>query len=990
MATFLRHPESTVRHDKNHVGWMWGFLHFFDFHHHLHVRKMLTDKKHTDGRHSQGTKDTNLKQNVPLSGEEHELLLSEADISMDDKVNAKIKNSASSRIKSLISKKMSKKRDKKKKTSPLASKLQRTLSIHYLECNDYVLSDELSSDSEASTVESNSCEDESCTSSGPATPMWEDFDGARQFEAYGIVSTISHAGHNQLNEIGNQFVENQVVLTEKLTQAKDAWIKLKSLKYDTKGQSADVAVYQSKDFSDMLDLFNTNKELFQQISQDPNSVFIHHLPEKHASSSEMALTKSGSFPGTALSGKKRSGLSRFKREGEGGDSGNSRESQADNSASVSSTNDNSLQHGAPRAHMQFGFLKPEHAAMNSSGTNSNLESLLASPRGFNNQMDAVAVSSRFKGLKQRIQDLIQETKKEQQRISMDGLLHKIPYGRKVSEKDERHNLWDGLAPEKAFSANSKHYSRGFRRSRSLTESLESYSRLLESVSFSEYDHKVSENVKGERHILGDGLVPEKPLSANSKHYSSSFRRSRSLTESLESYGRLLDSVSFRESTRLPEELGLVQEDPVMQNKKNPRTLGRILSNPEYGSYLQTKVLLTGDGAVNPVGSYVPKPIDSIIPEEECKETNMLSPHALASETIDGGLEEIATMNELDQNQKGISKDLVHVEEAGDGLVSVEHMLRANHGDIADGNSEKEMSVNALDQSSQPDAMDDLKGEQNSYSVINEQEVTIEEEPCNKQTKPSPISDLNSCIEEEPVCPAKYSAIEGGSELSIGGILCQAPIAHLDQDNELDVIERDTTKTQLQSAVADGDAFYVQVSKKDEAEFKYVKDLLKKSEFSGQSLPREFYSPYPEVHHSLLQKDTKCSNHDTDIATDDHEMSLDHQLRFDLINEVLADIYVRSFSYWPGFMHFNSRTRPMPTGYHILEEVWENISWHLGSQTLHASQNLDSINARDFTANDGWMNLRWDAECVALELEALLLDDLVHEAVLDYNGLLISS
>lgn len=54
MATFLRHQESTVRHDKNHVGWMWGFLHFFDFHHHLHVRKMLTDKKHTDGRHSQG------------------------------------------------------------------------------------------------------------------------------------------------------------------------------------------------------------------------------------------------------------------------------------------------------------------------------------------------------------------------------------------------------------------------------------------------------------------------------------------------------------------------------------------------------------------------------------------------------------------------------------------------------------------------------------------------------------------------------------------------------------------------------------------------------------------------------------------------------------------------------------------------------------------------------------------------------------------------
>ncbi|KAM0953538.1 putative protein TRM32 [Dioscorea sansibarensis] len=983
MPTFLRHQESTLRYDKNHTGWMWGFLHFFDFHHHLHVRKMLTDRKHTDGRHSRGDKDTNLKQNVPRSGEEHELLLSEADIMMEDKVNAKIKSSASSRIKSLISKKMSKKRDKKKKTSPLASKLQRTLSIHYLECNDYVLSDEISSDSEASTVESNSCENESCTGSAPATPTWEDFDGAGQFEAYGIVSNISHARHNQLNELGSQFIENQVVLTEKLTQAKDAWIKLKSSKSDTKGQSTDVAVYQSKDFSDMLDLFNTNKELFYQISQDPNSVFVNHLPEKHASSSEMALTRSGSFPGTALSGKKRGGLSRFKREGEGGDSGNSRGSQADNLASVSSTNDNSLQHKAPRAHMQFGILKPEHAAMNSSGTNSNLDSLFASPHGLNNQMDAVAVSGRFKGLKQRIQDIIQETKKEQQRISMDGLLHKIPYGRKVSKRDERHNLWDGPAPENSFSANSKHYSRGFQRSRSLSDSLESYSRLLESVSFREYDHKVSENVNGERHTLGDGLAPEKPLSANGKHYSRRVWRSRSLSESFESYSRLLESVSFRESTRLPDELRLVQEDPVMQDKKNPRTLGRILSNPEYGSYLQTKVLLTGDGAVNPVGSYVPKHTYSIIPAVECKETNMLSPHTLASETIDGGLEEIAAMNELDQNPKGISKDLVDVEEAEDGHISVEHSLRVNGGDIADGNSEKEMLVNALDQSSQPDAIDDLKGEQSSYSFINEQEVTIKEEPCNKQTKPSPISDLNSCIEEETVCPAKYSAIEGGSELRIGGILCEGSNVQSDKDNEVDVTETDATKTQLQSAVAVADAFYVEVDKKDEAEFMYVRDLLKKSEFSGQNLPREFYSPYPEVHHSLLHTDTKHSSHESaDIATDDPEMSLDHQLRFDLINEVLADIYVRSFSYWPGFMHFNSRTRPMPSGYHILEEVWENISWHLGSQTQHTSQNLDSIIARDFTTNDGWMNLRWDAECVALELEALLFDDLLHEAVLD--------
>ncbi|KAJ0979500.1 hypothetical protein J5N97_014974 [Dioscorea zingiberensis] len=938
MAAFLRHQESTVRYDKNHMGWVWGFLHLFDFHHHLHVRKMLTDRKHSYGRHSEGAKITNLKQNAPQPGEEHELLLSEADISMEDKLNVKSKSSASSRIRSLISKKMSKKQDKKKKTSPLASKLQRTLSIHYLECNDYVLSDEMSSDSEASSAESNSGETESGTSSGHVTPTCEDTDRLRQFEVCGSVSNISHTGNNQLNELGNQFLENQLVLTEKLTHTKDTWLKFKS-KSDAKGQSRDAAVYQSKDFMDMLDLFNINKELFHQISQDPNSVFAKHLPGKDASCSEMVLSKSGSFPGTAFSRKRRGGLSRFKHEGEGVTSSNSfvnqeGEPQSSNFTSVSSTNDNSLQCEAPRARMQLNIQKPDHAVMYSSGTVSNLEILLASPHGSNSQRDAGPVSS--KGLKQRIQDLIQETKKGHQHISMDGLLHRIPYG-----------------------------------------------------------HKVSGNVKEERLNLWDGPVLEKSVSANSRHYSKSFRRSRSLTESLDSYSRLLESFSFRESPKLPEELKLIQENAVVQDRKHPRAPGRVLSNPEYGPYPHTKGLPSGDGAVQSVCSYNPKPVDTIVLENDFKEANMFSLHTLASETIDEGLDETAKMNELDQNQNGISNDFDDLEELGDGNASIEHMVGVNDGVTVEENSEKSMLSDAHDHSRKPDGTDDLRQEESSNSFIQEQEVTFIEETCIKQIKPSTISVLNTCFEAEPASPSKYFVVEGSSEPSTGEIHCEGSDSFArsngqsDHDNEVGVMEADIIKSPSQGVVANIDAFYVQVNKKDQVEFKYVQDLLKKSEFSGESLPREWYSPYPEVDHSLLHGEAECSNHDSDIARDDPEMSLDHQVRFNLINEVLADIYVRSFSYWPGFMHFNSRIRPLPTGYHVLEEVWGNISWHLGSQT-QTSQNLDCVIARDFSTNDGWMNLRWDTECVALELEALIFDDLLHEAALDFNGLSISS
>ncbi|KAK8452384.1 hypothetical protein SEVIR_5G101100v4 [Setaria viridis] len=84
-------------------------------------------------------------------------------------------------------------------------------------------------------------------------------------------------------------------------------------------------------------------------------------------------------------------------------------------------------------------------------------------------------------------------RKSHRSISMDGVLHKVPYGKKVCGDIISEGLprsasatydRDGLKPYIGTAAK-RHVNQGFRRSRSLNESLEDYSRLLDAISSSE-------------------------------------------------------------------------------------------------------------------------------------------------------------------------------------------------------------------------------------------------------------------------------------------------------------------------------------------------------------------------------------------------------------------------------------------------------------------------------------------------------------------------
>ena len=92
-----------------------------------------------------------------------------------------------------------------------------------------------------------------------------------------------------------------------------------------------------------------------------------------------------------------------------------------------------------------------------------------------------------------------------------------------------------------------------------------------------------------------------------------------------------------------------------------------------------------------------------------------------------------------------------------------------------------------------------------------------------------------------------------------------------------------------------------------------------------------------------------------------------------------EIYARSYSYYPFPLSHLSHISPMPTGQHVLREVWGLISGYL-SLRPEVDHSLDHVVGSDLARSGWWMNLQFDCECVGLELEDLIFDDLFEELI----------
>lgn len=219
----------------------------------------------------------------------------------------------------------------------------------------------------------------------------------------------------------------------------------------------------------------------------------------------------------------------------------------------------------------------------------------------------------------------------------------------------------------------------------------------------------------------------------------------------------------------------------------------------------------------------------------------------------------------------------------------------------------------------------------------------------------PISDESSCtFQQDPACV----------DSSIGS----------ESTTDIDTLESRAKQFY-------NELFQVRVDLKNQAEYNYVKDVLELAGFTRDELLGQWYSPENPLDPLVFNEVEGCFMDRLDSSGYEEGGSWYQLLMFDLINEVLLSIYERSFCYWPVPLTCPSHMHRMPTGNRVLEEVWGNISCFL-SWRPENDQSIDDAVSRDLGKGDGWMNLQYDAECVALEMEELILDELIEGIIFE--------
>ncbi|RRT51884.1 hypothetical protein B296_00038981 [Ensete ventricosum] len=784
---------------------------------------------------------------------------------------------------------MFRKHNQKQKTLPVTPRLRRTFSIHHLECSDYVLPVEMASDTATSKVDFRSQKSESSESHEHDELLL----ASKKHQVRGTIKHVNHVGDTE----HTHSTEKQANLVEKLHKKQDAFSKQME-SFEELGRD----VFQSNDLISTKEFIDEHGESFLEIVEEPDILLEIFLQDLHRCRSERASMMSSSSPMVGLSAKRHN----------------------------KSPNDRLVNQEVKALVVQ----KSEPAVVDKYNAYYNSE---FSPRSFlkhTKQGDHGTLLSHSRTVKKKLKDVSNENRKEHLHISMDGLLHKIPYG---------HTASGNVMKEKLFrSASARHFK----------ESIEDN--------------------------------PSFPRKAQPHQ---SFRRSRSLTESSYKYCHVFESILTSESKRLQENLTSTDMDFGLQDQTAQKVFEKIHSNPEFDSFRCEEVpneplhgaLLSEAATSNPLNG--DEAIDIHTPAEPESEYSLVN----VKESIEPGvfLEQTLDVHPSGKIYGGLELPLIISKLTETKTCRVSCTSKENIVCIPLPNELSVDQQESLIELHQNEEVHEVSGSSQMGDSHVAHEHALEVDSNDQSTKPSPTSVFQLNSEDDRLRPAKHEYSED-SETEPRNLHFEE-VDLLAKTHNLSVFEvtgvKDTAESNFgkkqQEAFANVGKFHNQVDQKDEADFNYVRDALRKSGFNGLEFVGAQHFPKRLVG-QLLSDGHEVASYDSD------DLSPEHQLLFDLIDEILLEISEKySIGNW--LSRFDPDTRTMPGERNILDEVWRKISSHLSSQTQPRHMD-ERVVARDYAKNDGWLNLRQDAVCLGVELEDLLLDGLLDELILDCDDI----
>lgn len=414
-----RSRRRVARGKKDHAGCIWGLISIFDFRRGHFTKKLLPDKKHGTGRHG-GSGYSRSKLNLLRNSEEKHKDFGD----MNEKEVRKVGSGVAS-IKTLVEEEMSRENSAQVEHARSVLKSQFYLrDKHKQICkNPKVTSDLHANDLRAfSTLEP--CPDQMGKSSinleQPASMAEYCVDNCECQEKQVRCKTSYLYEHPEL-------AQKHSILQTALGNAAEALIHQKIV--DMRQLNGNGAVCESKDFMDALETLNSNKELFLELLQDPDSPLLRHIQDFQNSRAGKPAKKESSknFEGGELLREvvKTSG-------------------QCDQSVNYKLLN-NKIRHYPFRKIDEPKSTKPSKKSDSSKALDrivvlkphpartQNFSCMSSSPQSHHSlqhQKDIGRVSSHFslKEIRRRLSHAIGEDKKEQHSVTSDGIFQRVPSG----------------------------------------------------------------------------------------------------------------------------------------------------------------------------------------------------------------------------------------------------------------------------------------------------------------------------------------------------------------------------------------------------------------------------------------------------------------------------------------------------------------------------------------------------------------------------------
>ncbi|XVE84727.1 hypothetical protein DITRI_Ditri17bG0036200 [Diplodiscus trichospermus] len=156
----------------------------------------------------------------------------------------------------------------------------------------------------------------------------------------------------------------------------------------------------------------------------------------------------------------------------------------------------------------------------------------------------------------------------------------------------------------------------------------------------------------------------------------------------------------------------------------------------------------------------------------------------------------------------------------------------------------------------------------------------------------------------------------------------------------------------------------------ELTFEHIKAVLQASSFNWDEL-------YIKSRTSDLLLDPLLLD---EVEYSPNQLCHDQKLLFDCINEVVIEVCEYYFGF-PGVSFVKPNIRPIPNMKNTIEEVWQRVHWHLLPVPL--PHTLEQIVKKDMAKTVTWMDLQIDTDCICVEMGEGILEDLVQDIVISY-------